>query len=198
MLVAGDESPDAALKAVQSLPIVLGLPYTFHLFYCCQSLIILCKEESGELAKSRKNFTTFLIFNLEPMTAVSFLLPCIPAGNIAAEILGGSKVLYLIGFGFLWISFIVLCFLTLVDVAFSSMALSMYFVFGSCVGMLRGATRNKLGITGDLITDLVCCNFWLPFALGQMSAEDLNDVPPPVEPAKGVAIGNAEAKQVDI
>jgi hypothetical protein len=198
MLVAGDDDPQAALKAVQAIPIVLGLPYTFHLFYCCQSLIIVCKEEAGELPINRKNFTNFLLFNVEPMSFVSFVLPCLPAGNIAAEILGGSKLLYLAGFGFLWVFFIILCFLTLADVAFSSMAISAYFMFGSSVGMLRLATRNKLGITGDMITDLVCCNFWLPFALGQMAGEDLTAIPPPEDAVKAEAIGAAEAKQVDI
>jgi len=197
MLVAGDDDPQAALKAVQAIPIVLGLGYTFHLFYCCQSLIIVCKEESGMLEKDRKNFTHFLLFNLQPMSFVSFVLPCLPAGNVAAEIMGGSKLVYLAGFGFGWIFFIVLCFLTLADVAFSSMALSAYLMFGCCVGMLRIAVRNKLGITGDMITDLICCTFWMPFALGQMAGEDLTNVPL-VEASKGEMIGAAESKQVDI
>merc|ERR1712023_60348 len=131
------------------------------------------------------------------MSYVSFLLPCLPAGNIAAEILGGSKVLYLLGFGSLWAFFILLCFLTLADVAFSSMAVSAYLMFGSAVGLLRLATRNKLGITGDMFTDLVACNFWLPFALGQMAGEDLTAVPAP-EAIKGDATGAARPKQVDI
>jgi choline-glycine betaine transporter len=198
MLVAGDDDPQAALKAVQAIPIVLGLPYTFHLFYCCQSLIIVCKEEAGELAMQRKNFSNFLIFNVEPMSFVSFLAPFIPAGNVAAEIMGGSKIVYMAGFGFLWVFFIVLCFLTLTDVAFSSMALSAYFMFGTSLGFLRVATRTKLGITGDMVTDLVACNFWMPFALGQMAGEDLTAIPPPVEAIKGDKIGSAEAKQVDI
>merc|ERR1719198_490720 len=106
-------------------------------------------------------------------------------------------MMYLAGFGFGWIFFIVLCFLTLVDVAFSSMALSAYLMFGCCVGMLRIAVRTKLGITGDMITDPVCCTFWLPFALGQMAGEDLTAVPPQ-EAVKNEIIGAAEAKQVDI
>merc|ERR1712070_1206488 len=104
---------------------------------------------------------------------------------------------YFLGFGFLWAFFILLCFLTLADVAFSSMAVSAYFMFGSAVGLLRLATRNKLGITGDMFTDLVACNFCLPFALGQMAGEDLTAVPPP-EAVKGEAIGAPGATQVDI
>jgi hypothetical protein len=196
ILVGGDD-PSNVLKALQAVPIVLGLPYTFHLFYCCQSLIIICKEESGELSKERKNFTNFLLFNGEPMSFLSFLLPCIPAGLVAHRTLGGSKAAYLLAFGFLWVFFLVLCFLTLADVAFSSMAVSAYFVFGMTVGFLRGAVRNKVGITGDMISDMVCSTFWLPFALGQMHGEDLDAVPPQ-EAAKAQVIGNPESKQVDI
>merc|ERR1712110_1115846 len=46
---AGDDNPKAALNAVKALPIILGLPYTFRLFWCCQSLVIICKEEAGEM-----------------------------------------------------------------------------------------------------------------------------------------------------
>jgi len=178
MLVAGDDNPRAALKAVQALPIVLGLPYTFHLFFCCQSLLIICKEEDGQLPIERKNFTNFLLFNLEPMSFVSFLMPCIPIGTVAARTWGGKPLLYQVGFSLAWLIFIVFCFCTLSDVAFSSLALCTYFLFASSVGLLRSQVREKLGITGDLISDLVSCNFWLPFAVGQMFGEDFNaDVP---------------------
>jgi choline-glycine betaine transporter len=197
ILVGGENQTDA-LKALQAVPIVLGLPYTFHLFCCCQSLIIVCKEESGELSPNRKNFTNFLLFNGEPMSFLSFLLPCVPAGLIAHRTLGGSKASYLVGYGFLWLWFILLCFLTIADVAFSSMAAAAFLVFGMSVGFLRGAVRNKVGITGDLISDMVCSMFWLPFALGQMYGEDLDAVPPPQEAKKPQTIGNADAKQVDI
>merc|ERR1719454_1973371 len=107
-------------------------------------------------------------------------------------------MMYRAGFGFGWCFFILLCFLTLADVAFSTMALSAYLMFGCCVGMLRIAVRNKLGITGDMITDLVCCTFWLPFALGQMAGEDLTATENPAGAVKGEAIGAADAKQVDV
>ena len=38
----------------------MGLPYTFVLFWCSQALLLLVKEESGELAIDRKGFSSFL------------------------------------------------------------------------------------------------------------------------------------------
>merc|ERR1711862_690132 len=55
-----DKETNVAMTTVQILPIVLGLPFTFHLFYCCQSLLVICKEETGQLAINRKNFKNFL------------------------------------------------------------------------------------------------------------------------------------------
>lgn len=202
MLVAGDDSPQAALKAVQALPIVLGLPYTFHLFFCCQSLLIVCREEDGQLPIERKNFTNFLLFNLEPMSYTAFVLPCIPAGVIAARTWGANPLLCQVGFGLAWLVFIVLCFCTLSDVAFSSMALCAYFLFASSVALLRSQVREKLGITGDMISDLVSCNFWLPFAIGQMYGEDFDAVPAKVtssvveaDAAFAQALGNELEKE---
>jgi len=187
MLVAGDDNPQAALKAVQALPIVLGLPYTFHLFFCCQSLLIICKEEDGQLEIERKNFTNFLIFNLEPMSFVSFLMPCIPIGTVAAKTWGGKPLFYQVGFSLAWIVFIVFCFCTLTDVAFSSMALCTYFLFASSIALLRSQVRAKLGITGDMISDMVSCNFWLPFAVGQMYGEDFDAAAPATTAVEAVA-----------
>merc|ERR1719159_1002288 len=62
---AADDNPKAALNAVKALPIILGLPFTFLLFWMCQSLLIVCKEEAKELAIDRRHFQAFL-FNLEP------------------------------------------------------------------------------------------------------------------------------------
>merc|ERR1712194_263091 len=59
---APSTNPGAALSAVQALPIILGLPFTFVLFWICQSFVILCAEESGLRPIDRRNFRVF-IFN---------------------------------------------------------------------------------------------------------------------------------------
>merc|ERR1712178_173907 len=173
LLSAGDDNPKAALKAVQSIPIVLGLPYTFHLFYCCQSLAIVCKEESGELAMNRKNFTNFLPFNLEPMSFASFICPFIPLGNVASKAWGGSPILYWLAFGLEWGLFVVMLCLGAADKAFFALAIAAYFCFALTVAGVRSSVRQKLSITGDLLSDACASCFYLPFALGQMAGEAL-------------------------
>lgn len=62
--------------------------------------------------------------------------------------------------------------LVAVDSAFGTMAISIYFMTGLAVAGLRVATRNKLGITGDMVSDACVCCFAFPFAVGQMAAEN--------------------------
>merc|ERR1712024_322445 len=61
LLAAGRNLPNAegSLRALQSCSIVTGLPYTFLLFWCAQSLVLLVKEECGELDPDRKAFSKF-------------------------------------------------------------------------------------------------------------------------------------------
>merc|ERR1712070_855576 len=139
MLVAGDDDPPAALKAVQAIPIVLGLPYTFHLFWCCQSLVIVCKEEAGEIPIERKNFKNFLLFNLQPMSFVSFIFPFVPLGTVAAKAWGGSQILYCAAFGLEWAFFLVMLCLGAADKAFFAMAISAYFIFALTAAGVRAS-----------------------------------------------------------
>merc|ERR1711904_422666 len=81
---AGDENPKAALNAVKALPIILGLPFTFLLFWMCQGLLIVCQEESGDLKLNRKNFSTFLL-NTEKDSFLSMVLPFVPLGQVASQ-----------------------------------------------------------------------------------------------------------------
>merc|ERR1712054_365333 len=177
LLSAGDENPKAALKAVQALPIVLGLPYTFHLFWCCQSLLLVCKEESGEMAIERKNFKNFLVFNLQPMSFALFICPFIPLGNVASKAWGGSPSLYWLAFGLEWGLFVVMLCLGAADKAFFALAIAAYFCFALTVAGVRSSVRQKLSITGDLLSDACASCFYLPFAIGQMAGEDFAEIP---------------------
>lgn len=174
LLSAGDENPTAALNAVKALPIVLGLPYTFHLFWCCQSLLLVCKEEMGEVPIVRKNFKNF-IFNLQPMSFVSFLFPFVPLGTVASKAWGGSQILHCAAFGSGWTLFLLMFCLGAADTAFFANAIAAYFCFSLAAAGVRSSVREKLGITGDMISDICACCFCLPFALGQMEAEDFAD-----------------------
>merc|ERR1719424_838240 len=122
LLSADEKNPSAALNAVKVLPIVLGLPYTFHLFWCCQSLLIICKEEAGEIPINRKNFKNFLLFNLQPMSFVAWLFPFVPLGISASKAFGLNMILCVVLFGLEWAFVIVLLCLGAVDEAFLKMA----------------------------------------------------------------------------
>merc|ERR1712048_1259382 len=98
---AGDSDPKAALNAVKALPIILGLPYTFLLFWMCQGLLIVCQEESGDLKITRKNFSVFLI-NLEPTSLLAMFFPFIPLGEVASKTWTGSKLCFSLAFGAAW------------------------------------------------------------------------------------------------
>jgi len=164
-----------------------GLPYTFHLFWCCQSLLLVCKEEAGELAIERKNFKNFLLFNLQPMSFASFVCPFLPLGNVASKAWGGSPILYWIAFGFEWALFLVMLCLGAADRAFFAMAIAAYFCFALTVAGVRCSVRQKLGITGDLLSDACACCFYLPFALGQMAGEEFTSTSPAEWPSMSVA-----------
>lgn len=171
LLSASEEKPTAALDAVKAIPIILGLPFTFLLFWMCQGLLIVCKEESGMLSVDRKHFSVFL-FNIEPISYLSILFPFFGTGKVAAKC--WDKVpegAWMALFGTLWLFMVVLFVLTAADAAFSSMGVSMYFMLAMATAGLRVATRNKLDISGDMISDVCACCFALPWAIGQMHYE---------------------------
>jgi hypothetical protein len=170
-----DETGKAALNTVKPLPIVLGLPFTFVLFWVAQSALILCREETEELCVDRKNFSTF-IFNFEVQSLVSFVAPFLPFGEIAAKAgWSRNKILPTVGFAVTWLAMIVFLALMAVDyVAFSSMGCALFFMNAGLVAGLRASVREELGISGDLISDCVACCFAFPFTFGQMMAEDFS------------------------
>jgi hypothetical protein len=177
LLLADNDYTDgdnAALRAIKALPIILGLPFTFLLFWMCQGLLIVCQEESGDLKIVRKNFSTFL-FNLEPQSFLAMVFPFVPLSQVASKTWGQSRFLYLAGYGTAWAVAIVFLCLQPLDHAFGYMTASVYFMFALTVAMLRVAVRHELGITGDMVSDACACCFALPWAIGQMAAEDFTD-----------------------
>merc|ERR1712050_666351 len=121
----------------------------------------------------------------------AIVFPFIPFGQVASKVWGGPMPLYALGYAVMWVAMIVLCCLGSADMAFASMGASMYFVNALGVAGLRAAVRTKLGITGDMISDAMACTFAFPWAIGQMVAEDFDDI-------KGVDDANViGAKSVD-
>jgi len=178
LLAASRDSanPKAALNAVKALPIVLGLPFTFLLFWMCQSLVILCKEENGELSMRRRHFQNFLL-NPELQSFIAVLLPFIPLGNVASATWEVHKAVGMVGFGLVWLSMVVLLLVGSADEAFAYMGAGMYICFALLAAGLRTAVRTKLKISGDMISDCCALCFAYPFAIGQMATEDFEKEP---------------------
>merc|ERR1712203_611395 len=102
---------------VKALPIILGLPFTFLLFWMCQGLLIVCQEEAGEYKVDRKNFSTFLL-NLEPMSFLAMLCPFLPLGSVSSKTWGGPVQLWYVGWGSAWLTMIIFICLGAADTAF--------------------------------------------------------------------------------
>merc|ERR1712241_1230401 len=99
---------------------------------------------------------------------------------------GACPPVYMAGYGMLWLSMIVLLCLTAADSAFGYMGAAMYFMFALSAAGLRVATRVKLGISGDMVSDVCACCFALPWAVGQMHAEDFTKLAENKEETKEV------------
>mmetsp|Transcript_119171 Transcript_119171/g.299677 ORF Transcript_119171/g.299677 Transcript_119171/m.299677 type:complete len:777 (+) Transcript_119171:95-2425(+) len=167
---ASEDNPKAALNAVKAIPIILGLPFTFLLFWMCQGLVIVCKEEAGELFIGRRHFETFLL-NFEPVTFVSFPFPFLGLGVVAEKVGWCNKIVGIVLYGLAWLVMVVFLCLGAADEAFAYMGAAMYFMLALAAAGLRVATRLKLGISGDMVSDFMACAFALPWAIGQMYAE---------------------------
>jgi hypothetical protein len=57
------------------------------------------------------------------------------------------------------------------------MAAATYCMLALGVAGLRVAVREKLGITGDMVSDVCASTFAFPWAIGQMAVEDFDAVP---------------------
>lgn len=149
----------------------------------------------------RKNFRNFLLFNLQPMSFVSFVFPFVPLGTVASKAWGGSQILYIAAFGFEWAFFLIMLCLGAADNAFFSMAAAAYFCFALTAAGVRSSVRGSLGITGDLVSDACACCFYLPFAMGQLAGEDFAEAVSEKEslsPRRDDPEANPEAKQVEV
>jgi choline-glycine betaine transporter len=176
------QDPDAALKALRSASLITGLPYTFVLFYAGYSLVLLCKEECGELNVDRKAFNTF-IWNLsQPVRlAINLVLPGMTMGKVVQRVGGWPltglhemagvmfwsatfQLMYLWAFILLWCGFVLYNWVLV--------SLVLYFGFAAFLSFLRTSLRKTYAIKhGDMMTDFLCA-FCLPmFTLVQMEEQ---------------------------
>jgi len=191
LLYSGSNNPDpgASLGALQAASIVCGLPYTFVIFWCAQSLIILCMEEGGDLDRDRKAFSTF-IFNVKllPKHAINTVAPGIVLGKTVATCGGwpgagfGQAVcgiLWTVVFSALYYVSIIMVFCGIATYNWFIVGLVLYIGFGTLSGLVRNGVRNRFKIKhGDLITDILCGIFAPMFCISQFQEQMATDSPP--------------------
>jgi hypothetical protein len=190
LLYSGSSSPnaEASLRALQSASIVCGLPYTFIIFWCAQSMILLCMEEGGDLAIDRKAFNVF-IFNMKlcPKHLINTVAPGLVLGKTVATCggwpgAGFGQTVCMIGWtavfmGMYWVSIIML-FCGLATYNWVIVGLVLYIGFGVLSGLARNQVRQRFKILhGDLITDIICGMFVPMFSISQIEEQMANDSP---------------------
>jgi len=184
LLAAGRNLPNSqgSLKALQSCSMVAGLPYTFVLFWCSQSLFLLCREESGEISKDRKTFNTFILsLGRGKSLLKNTFVPGLTMGQLV-RVVGGwpmhslspnvAGAVWSALFELLYVLPIILVFLGAVLYQWCIVGLVLYIGFAAFLAILRTSVRNKYDIQhGDLLTDFICSFFMPMFTLAQMEEQ---------------------------
>jgi len=189
LLAAGRNLPDSngSLKALQSCSMVTGLPYTFILFWCAQSLVLLCREESGVISKERKAFSSFILSCSSPKSLLlNTLVPGLSMGKLI-QATGGwpfsstpavARWVWTVLFQFTYALVFILLLCTLALYQWCLAALVIYIGFATLLGFLRSSVRAKYGIEhGDLCTDFLCACFAPMFTLTQLEVQILEEPP---------------------
>lgn len=208
LLLAGRSLADetGSLVALQSASMVTGLPYTFVLCWCCQSLVLLVWEETGELAIDRKAFNKFIIHFDEPARfIVASVAPFVGVRRCVSKIggwpgsemscgpvfwAGSLQVLYHLG-----VACIVLGFLApSSEYPVAAVGWSCWIGYGLMLGAIRTQIREKYHIMhGDMITDIIC-GITVPwFTISQMTEQIQN----PGEVPQVKAASETEMKKMD-
>jgi choline-glycine betaine transporter len=189
LLYAGKNSAggEGALKALQAASIVMGLPFTFVLFWVSQALIQLVKEETGDYDKNRPKFKSFL-FAINHAgdgkglvtLIVATVLPGIKIGQLLEKHNVQWPVIPAKAWGIVFQVLIVVslicCIIGGADGGgnYNVMMLGGSFYIGVAMLMsfARRELRMKLGIPrGDWITDFLCACFCYMFMIAQLEAE---------------------------
>eukprot|EP00928_Gymnodinium_smaydae_P046729 TRINITY_DN3114_c0_g1_i1.p1 TRINITY_DN3114_c0_g1~~TRINITY_DN3114_c0_g1_i1.p1 ORF type:complete len:1095 (-),score=177.76 TRINITY_DN3114_c0_g1_i1:403-3687(-) len=175
------------LRALQAASIVMGLPYTFMLFWFSQALVQVCREEVGELDPERPRFKMFLL-SIPRSEIVSagqggvILLrnAFFPGISPAVKEATKSWPLGTLSGGWAWaVALQLLYFATIACVIASTaefnvimMGASIYCGFAAFVSLVRREIRRLWGIPrGDFLTDLMWSVVVPAFVLTQLEIQ---------------------------
>jgi hypothetical protein len=179
---------EGGLRALQAASIIMGLPYTFIVFWMSQALVQVCREEAGELDAERPRFKMFLISlprskKVDMGQGFLWLLraavcPGISPAMLTAtkswplgQITGGYFPSMLIMFTTFYAA-ILMCFLGFVDYNIMIFGQVLYLGFAFFVSLVRREIRSQWGIPrGDFVSDMLYTYFFFPFVLVQLEIE---------------------------
>lgn len=174
LLYAGGPS---GLKALRSMSIASGVPYTILLCFMCVALWRAVKMEAGDLDQHGPKFSTGLLDVISNPTCsgigkvlLAAVAPWYPMGRAAYK-LGGSKDrqwLYMLILAvpfYLWI--LLLC-LESVVAGLSYVGWAVLFGFFAYGTAIRNAMREKYNIYGNMVEDFFAVMLTYPFAAAQM------------------------------
>eukprot|EP00928_Gymnodinium_smaydae_P046731 TRINITY_DN3114_c0_g3_i1.p1 TRINITY_DN3114_c0_g3~~TRINITY_DN3114_c0_g3_i1.p1 ORF type:complete len:1028 (-),score=159.78 TRINITY_DN3114_c0_g3_i1:246-3329(-) len=185
------------LRALQAASIVMGLPYTFMLFWFSQALVQVCREEMGELDPDRPRFAMFLLDvprsdKVRASTGTVILLrntfcPGLskavreatatwPAGTISKGWAWGAAL------QLLYLATIVCIFVSISEFNVIMLGASFYCGFAAFVSLVRREIRRVWGIPrGDFVTDLMWSVLAPMFVLTQLEIQMEEEKIQPVE-----------------
>jgi hypothetical protein len=174
---------EGGLRALQAASIVMGLPYTFVLFWFSQALVQVAREEAGELDPERPRMKKS-IFDL-PRDPIMFLRatfapgfsPAVkqaaktwPCGGPAWQIV--MQVLYVLVIVFMFIALIRYSDTGPRSVNWLYIAGACYIGFAGWLSLIRRAIRVEWNIQrGDFFTDFFCAISMPMFTLVQLEVQ---------------------------
>jgi hypothetical protein len=182
---------DGSLRALQAASIIMGLPYTFVLFWNCQALLQVCAEEAGEVPVNGPKFSSRLFVQEPMMLLKNTFAPFLDMGYLVQ--LNGkwplqiTKNMWTGLFGLQWMMTILALILAAVDYQFIGVGFALYTLFAVFVAILRRDMRAAYDIrSGGMWSDFMC-GFCMPmFAISQL-IRHANAVQVPGKPSNGEA-----------
>jgi hypothetical protein len=170
---------EGGLRALQAASIIMGLPYTFVLFWFSQALVQVAREEAGELDPNRRRMVKS-IFDM-PRDPVMFLRSTFAPGfspavkqACASWPCGGRAggLVWQIVMQLLYVMVIAFMFVALASVEWLYIAASVYMGFAGWLSLIRRKIREDCGIArGDFFTDFFCALFMPMFTLVQLEVQ---------------------------
>ena len=166
---------EGGLRALQAASIVMGLPYTFVLFWFSQALVQVAREEAGELDPERPRMKKS-IFDI-PRDPVMFLRATFapgfsPAVKQATTAWPFGGLAWQIVMQVLYVMVIVFLFVALASDEWLYIAGACYVGFAGWLSLIRRAIRREWRIPrGDFFTDFFCAIFMPMFTLVQLEEQ---------------------------